>query len=59
VGRELAVVVPLIALLIALGVYPKPLLDIVDPAVGHTLTTVGVHDPAPAVADSADQGGPR
>ena len=30
-GRELVVVVPLIALLIALGVYPKPLLDIVDP----------------------------
>ena len=57
-GRELVVVVPLIALLIALGVYPKPLLDIVDPAVGHTLTTVGVHDPAPAVADSPP-GGPR
>ncbi|MDS1114891.1 NADH-quinone oxidoreductase subunit M [Gordonia westfalica] len=50
-GRELAVVVPLLALLIALGVYPKPMIDLIDPAVQSTLTTVGVTDPEPAVAD--------
>ncbi|MEO9329120.1 NADH-quinone oxidoreductase subunit M [Gordonia aurantiaca] len=49
-GRELVVVVPLIALLIALGVYPKPMLDLIDPAVQSTLTTVGVTAPEPAVA---------
>ncbi|MCK8614400.1 NADH-quinone oxidoreductase subunit M [Gordonia sp. C13] len=52
-GRELAVVVPLLALLIALGVYPKPMIDLIDPAVQSTLTTVGVTDPEPAVADPA------
>src|SRR4051795_9809268 len=39
--RELAVVTPLIALIIALGVYPKPLLDIIAPAVSATMSDVG------------------
>ncbi|NGN65915.1 NADH-quinone oxidoreductase subunit M [Streptomyces sp. A7024] len=45
--REVLVVAPLIALLIGLGVYPKPLTDIVNPAVGHTLSDVGEKDPKP------------
>lgn len=49
VPRELAVVAPLIALLLVLGIYPKPALDVIDPAVGHTLATIGQHDPAPSV----------
>jgi NADH-quinone oxidoreductase subunit M len=53
VPRELAVVVPLIALLLVLGVYPKPVLDVIDPAVGHTLSTIGEQDPAPTVAEGA------
>lgn len=40
VPRELVVMVPLIALLVVLGVYPKPLLDIVSPAVVPTVTAV-------------------
>ncbi|TPG32805.1 NADH-quinone oxidoreductase subunit M [Mycobacterium hodleri] len=51
VPRELVVVAPLIALLLVLGVYPKPVLDVIDPAVGHTLTTIGQQDPAPRVAE--------
>ncbi len=47
--RELIVVAPLIALLLVLGVYPKPLLDIINPAVDHTMITIGQHDPAPSV----------
>jgi NADH-quinone oxidoreductase subunit M len=47
--RELAVVAPLIALLIFLGVYPKPLTDIVNPAVEHTLSDVGKTDPEPQI----------
>jgi NADH-quinone oxidoreductase subunit M len=46
-GRELVVVAPLIVLLLVLGVYPKPALDVINPAVSHTLTTIGQHDPAP------------
>ncbi|MCV7031952.1 NADH-quinone oxidoreductase subunit M [Mycobacterium sherrisii] len=33
--RELAVVVPLLAMLVAVGVYPTPLLDMIDPATDH------------------------
>lgn len=48
-ARELVVVAPLIALLFVLGVYPKPVLDIINPAVESTMTTIGQHDPAPSV----------
>ncbi|GFH36227.1 NADH-quinone oxidoreductase subunit M [Streptomyces pacificus] len=47
--RELVVVTPLIALLIFLGVYPKPLTDIVNPAVEHTMSDVRQKDPRPEV----------
>ncbi|MEV0338239.1 NADH-quinone oxidoreductase subunit M [Nocardia sp. NPDC050713] len=47
--RELLVVAPLIAALLFLGLYPKPVLDFIDPAVGQTLTTIGRQDPAPTV----------
>ncbi|MEZ0093981.1 NADH-quinone oxidoreductase subunit M [Streptacidiphilus sp. EB129] len=45
--RELAVVTPLIALLLVLGVYPKPVADIVNPAVRATMSDVHRTDPAP------------
>ncbi|WP_411141701.1 NADH-quinone oxidoreductase subunit M [Streptomyces sp. x-80] len=57
--RELVVVAPLIALLIFLGVYPKPLTDLVNPAVGHTLSVVDKKDPQPAVQVDAVPGGDR
>ncbi|MFD1832871.1 NADH-quinone oxidoreductase subunit M [Streptomyces desertarenae] len=47
--RELAVVAPLIALLVLLGVFPKPLTEIVNPAVEHTLSDVRKTDPQPEV----------
>ena len=49
VGSHALHVAPLIALLLVLGVYPKPLLDIINPAVDHTMITIGQHDPAPSV----------
>ncbi|WP_111509711.1 NADH-quinone oxidoreductase subunit M [Mycobacterium kyogaense] len=49
--RELAVIAPLIALLLVLGVYPKPALDVIDPAVTHTLTTIDRPDPTPRTAE--------
>jgi NADH-quinone oxidoreductase subunit M len=45
--REAAVVAPLIVLIIFLGFYPKPVLDVINPAVKATLTDVGKSDPAP------------
>ncbi|MCZ4122238.1 NADH-quinone oxidoreductase subunit M [Streptomyces sp. H39-S7] len=47
--REIAVVTPLIVLLLFLGVYPKPLTDIINPAVGQTLSDVHKTDPKPAL----------
>jgi NADH-quinone oxidoreductase subunit M len=46
-ARELWAVGPLIALLIVFGVYPKPLLDVINPAVHDTLSQVHVTDPVP------------
>ncbi|MFF7156841.1 NADH-quinone oxidoreductase subunit M [Streptomyces sp. NPDC008139] len=47
--RELVVVAPLIALLLFLGVYPKPVTDILNPSVKHTLSDVHKTDPKPAL----------
>jgi NADH-quinone oxidoreductase subunit M len=46
--REAFAIGPLIALIIFLGVYPKPVLDVINPAVTQTLHDVGKTDPAPA-----------
>jgi NADH-quinone oxidoreductase subunit M len=46
--RELLAVAPLVVLLIAGGVYPKPVLDIINPAVRVTMTQVRTTDPKPA-----------
>jgi NADH-quinone oxidoreductase subunit M len=49
--REKFVVAPLILLLLLLGFYPKPVTDVINPAVQATLQQdVGVQDPAPSVA---------
>jgi NADH-quinone oxidoreductase subunit M len=50
--REKAVVAPLILLLILLGFYPKPVTDVINPAVQATMQDVGTTDPGPtAVAN--------
>jgi len=46
-ARELWAVGPLIALIIALGVYPQPVLNIINPAVHRTMVAVHTTDPAP------------
>jgi NADH-quinone oxidoreductase subunit M len=54
--RELLAVVPLIALIIAMGVYPKPVLDVINPAVKATMSQVGAVDPVPAHPAAAQNG---
>ena len=54
--RELWAVVPLIALIFALGVYPKPVLDVINPAVQSTMSTVHATDPVPAHPAAAQNG---
>jgi NADH-quinone oxidoreductase subunit M len=53
--REALVVAPLLAVIIALGFYPKPVLDILTPAVERTMEQTGMTDPAPLfVAEGSD-----
>jgi len=47
--RETWVVAPVLAIIIGLGVYPKVLLDVINPAVERTMVQIGQHDPAPVV----------
>jgi NADH-quinone oxidoreductase subunit M len=41
VPREMTVVMPLLAMLIVLGVYPKPALDVIDPAIARPVAVTG------------------
>ncbi|MGH8968747.1 MAG: NADH-quinone oxidoreductase subunit M [Actinomycetes bacterium] len=45
--REAWVVAPLVAVMIALGFYPKPVLDVINPAVERTMQQTGQQDPRP------------
>ncbi len=49
--REIASLAPLVLLIVVLGFFPKPLLSVINPAVDHTMTRVGLHDAAPTVAE--------
>jgi len=51
--REGIVVAPLIALILALGIYPKPVLDVIKPAVAATMNDVGSSDPAPSAGTAS------
>src|SRR5262249_25388449 len=45
--REGLVVAPLILLLLFFGFYPKPLLNVINPAIQKTMEDVGKSDPGP------------
>ncbi len=47
--RELWAVGPLVALIIVLGIYPKPVIDVINPAVRQTMAQVHARDPLPTV----------
>jgi NADH-quinone oxidoreductase subunit M len=55
-SRELWAVVPLVALIIAMGIYPKPVLDVINPAVHQTMVQVHMTDPRPAHPATAQKG---
>jgi NADH-quinone oxidoreductase subunit M len=43
--REIALLTPLVVLILALGFFPGPVLDVVNPSVAATLSEVGLADP--------------
>ena len=51
--REKVVVAPIIASFLLLGFFPKPVLDLLNPAVDRTLQFVGVTDPTPTNASGS------
>jgi NADH-quinone oxidoreductase subunit M len=50
--REVLALAPLVVLIIGLGFFPKPLIDVIEPAVETTLTNVGAEDPEPDVTEA-------
>ncbi len=54
--REVLAVAPLIALMLFLGFYPKPLTDVINPAVEATMQDIGQTDPAPTQGHGAAAG---
>jgi NADH-quinone oxidoreductase subunit M len=49
--REVVSLAPLLLLIVVLGFFPKPLLDVINPSVEHTMTQVDKQDPEPAVTE--------
>lgn len=57
-AREMWVMAPVLAVIVALGFVPKPVLDVINPAIEQTMEHVGVTDPDHLVThaeDGADQ----
>ncbi len=49
-GRERLAMAPLVVLILLLGVFPKPMLSIIEPSTQTTMQHVGVTDPEPRVS---------
>ena len=49
--REKIAIAPVIAIIIALGFYPSPLLKVINPASAHVIAHMGFTDPAPTNGD--------
>ncbi len=47
--REIAVLTPLVVLILFLGIYPKPVLDVINPTAAQIVVDSGHTDPTPAV----------
>jgi NADH-quinone oxidoreductase subunit M len=47
--REKLAIAPVIAAIVLLGFYPKPALDVINPAAKATITKAGFTDPKPTV----------
>ena len=52
--REVVAVAPILAIIIAMGVAPQPVLDVVNPAVERVMEQIDAADPAPEVAGVAE-----
>ena len=53
-GREITALVPIALLTIVLGFFPAPLLNVINPAVDATMTSIGATDPQPSIGMPAE-----
>ena len=47
--REKIAIAPVIAIILVLGFYPSPLLNVINPAAQHTISKAGFSDPLPTI----------
>ncbi|MBI3430500.1 MAG: NADH-quinone oxidoreductase subunit M [Actinobacteria bacterium] len=48
--REKIAIAPVVAIILVLGFYPSPLLNVINPAAQHTITKAGFSDPLPTIS---------
>ena len=53
-GREVLAIAPILLIIVVLGFYPQPVLDVINPAIGRVMHAVNATDPAPQVAPVAE-----
>jgi NADH-quinone oxidoreductase subunit M len=58
-AREKWVIAPIIAIIVAMGFFPQPVLHVINPSVDHTLARVDQHDPAPDITGNVAENGAR
>lgn len=51
--REKIAIAPVLAVIVVLGFYPSPLLNVINPAAAHTIAQAGFTDPAPSIDGKA------
>jgi NADH-quinone oxidoreductase subunit M len=56
-GREIAALTPALMLIVALGFFPQPMLNAVNPAIDAVMSHVGKGDPAPKSPNLEIEGG--
>ena len=52
--REKIAIAPVMAIIIALGFFPAPLLNVINPAAEATISALGFSDPAPSIDTSGE-----
>ncbi|WP_329518576.1 NADH-quinone oxidoreductase subunit M [Spirillospora sp. NBC_01491] len=58
-AREKWALAPIIAIIVAMGVFPQPVLNVINPSVKQTLVRVDRHDPAPKITGNVAENGAR
>ncbi|MFC6879813.1 MULTISPECIES: NADH-quinone oxidoreductase subunit M [Actinomadura] len=58
-AREKWAVAPILAIIVALGFFPQPVLNVINPSVKQTLVRVDERDPAPKITGNVAENGAR